>query len=553
MNDLKKQVHLAQRRLLVQRFLSLVPWTLSGTLLLAAGAILLKKLTPLQVDGQAWALWWIVGGVVGGLTLAGLIALWRRGGLLNAAIEIDQRCGLKERVSSCLALDPEELESEAGQALVQDAIRRVSHVNVGEQFRVRANRWALLPAGAAALAFALTLLSDAQPDPTATAQAATVQVEKRVLNSAENLKKQMVQRQKSALEQGLEDAGELFKKLEQGIDSLSQKEKVDRQQALVKLNDLARDVQQRQQQLVDRDELRKQLNSLKDIKQGPAERMAKAMKEGDFKTAMNELKTLQDKLAQDSLSEEEKKQLQQQLSAMKDKLQQLAQAHEDAKQQLQRQIQQKLAEGDRKAAGDLQKKLDQLAQRDSQMSQLDKLAQQLGQASQSLEAGQMQDAAQALGQLANDLEGMQQELAEMQMLEEALDQIASAKDAMACQNCNGMGCSECQGDGFGMGSGMQDSMGGMGMGEGQGRGDRPEEETATGFYDSQVRTKPGQGKAVATGIAFGPNKSGQALEEIKAEIEAGRRSQDDPLTGQRLPKPQRELTKEYFDSFRDGE
>ena len=141
----------------------------------------------------------------------------------------------------------------------------------------------------------------------------------------------------------------------------------------------------------------------------------------------------------------------------------------------------------------------------------------------------------------------------MQLLEDALEQIASAKDAMTCENCNGMGCSQCQGDMMGMG-GMGQGMGeGMGMGEGQGRGDRPEEETGTGFYDSQVRAKPGQGKAVATGIAFGPNKSGQALEEIKAEIDSGRRANDDPLTGQRLPKAQRDLTREYFDSFREGE
>jgi hypothetical protein len=551
-NDLKKQIRLAQRRLLIQQFLSIAPWTLSGAFLLAALAILVKKLIPLNVDGQIWTVAWLASALAGGLLLAVLFVFLRRGNALSAAIEIDQRCGLKERVSSCLALTPDELESEAGQALMQDAVRRVAHVDVREQFGVRANRWALLPAAAAALSFALTLLSDAQPDRSATAQAATVKVEKRVLNSTENLKKKLEDRRKKAMEQGLKDAGELFNKLEQGVDSLNKKENVDRQQALVKLNDLARDLQQRQQQLLNNDEMRKQLNALKDIKQGPADRMAKAMKQGDFKTALNELKQLQDKLSKDELSEQEKQQLQQQLTEMKAKLQQMSQAQEQAKQELKRQIDQKLAQGDRQAAGQLQKKLDQLGARDQQMQQLDKLAQKLGECSQCMQAGQMQQAAQALEQLAGDLEGMQQELAEMQMLEDALDQISMAKDAMACKECNGMGCSMCQGDTMGM-NGMGNGMGdGRGLGEGQGRGDRPEEETGTGFYDSQVRAKPGQGKAVATGIAFGPNKSGQALEEIKAEIEAGRRSNDDPLTGQRLPKPQRELTREYFDSFREG-
>ena len=32
MNDLQKQIRLAQRRLLIQEFLSIVPWTLFGSL-----------------------------------------------------------------------------------------------------------------------------------------------------------------------------------------------------------------------------------------------------------------------------------------------------------------------------------------------------------------------------------------------------------------------------------------------------------------------------------------------------------------------------------------
>ena len=156
-------------------------------------------------------------------------------------------------------------------------------------------------------------MSDATPDSSTTTQAATVQVEQRVLNSTENLKKKLEERRKKAIERGLTEAGDLFKKLEQGVDSLNKNEDVDRQNALVKLNDLARDLQQRQKDLLSRDDLRKQLNTLKDIKQGPADRMAKAMKQGDFKAALNELKQLQDQLAKSELSEEEQKQLRDQL------------------------------------------------------------------------------------------------------------------------------------------------------------------------------------------------------------------------------------------------
>jgi hypothetical protein len=121
---------------------------------------------------------------------------------------------------------------------------------------------------------------------------------------------------------------------------------------------------------------------------------------------------------------------------------------------------------------------------------------------------------------------------------------------MNCESCQGQGCSKCQGAGFGDQFG--DKPGGEGLGQGRGKGDRPEAETATDFYDSQVRAKPGKGKAVVTGTATGPNKAGEAIEELKSEIEAARRSDDDPLTGVRLPKSQRELTKQYFDKFREG-
>ena len=491
MNDLQKQVRLAQRRLLIQELLSIVPWTLTGALFLAAIAIGLTKVMPLSVANPAWTWGWIGGAVLIGLVVAGWLTYRRRASAIQAAIEIDQRCGLKERVSSCLSLDADALSTEAGQALMHDALRRVANVDVAQQFKVTPSRWAWLPLVAAVVTFGLTFFSDARPDSATKAQAATVKIEQRVLNSTENLKKKLEERRKRAIERGLTDAGDLFKKLEQGVESLNKKEDVDRQDALVKLNDLAHDLQQRQKDLLSRDDLRKQLNMLKDIKQGPADRLAKAMKQGDFKTALDELKQLQEQLTKAELSDEEKKQLQAQLGEMQEKMQQLTSAHREAQQQLKRQIEQKLAQGDRQAAGELQKKLEQLQLSSKQMNQLDKLAQKLGECSQCMQAGEMQQAAAALEQMAGSLEGMQQELAEMQMLEEAMNQIAMAKEAMSCQNCNGLGCSQCQGDLMGMGTGMGN---GMGMGEGEGQGDRPEEETGTGFYDSQVRTKPGQGR-----------------------------------------------------------
>lgn len=556
-NDLQKQVRLARRRMTIQYFLATLPWTLTATLVLATVAVVAPKLWPLSTDPQLWSLSWIGGAVALGVVLSIVITALRRADEMDAAIAIDRRYGLKERVSSSLSLNDEERDSITGSALINDAARRVSKVDVRDKFEVRANRWALLPLLIGGAAFGLTFLTDAQLDvDSSSANASTIAPKKRVQNSTQRLIKNSERLKKEAAERGLADATDLFKKLEEGVSDMRSKNDVDQRKALVKLNDIARDLQNRQRELLKKDHFQKQMEGLRDIKQGPADKLAKSLKNGDFKAAMDSLKQLQDAMKSGDMTEEQKAQLKEQLSEMKNKIQDMAAAHERMKRDLQEQIRQKVAQGDRDAANKLQNKLDQMMQQDKQMAQMQQMGEKMAQAAQAMQQGDM-DAAQAqLSELAEGLEAMQAEMEEMEMLEEALDQIASAKDSMNCQSCGGMGCADCMGgdmgmDGmFGMGDGEGEGEGdGQGMGEGQGRGDRPEEETNTGFYDSQVRAKPQRGKSIVTGTAAGPNRAGQAIEDIKAEIEAAERSEDDPLTNQRLSRPLRDLTREYFEAL----
>ena len=68
----------------------------------------------------------------------------RRADAMEAAIEIDRRYGLRERVSSTYALRPEERETEIGQALVRDAQNRVERIEVREHFPLSAS-WRNFP------------------------------------------------------------------------------------------------------------------------------------------------------------------------------------------------------------------------------------------------------------------------------------------------------------------------------------------------------------------------------------------------------------------------
>lgn len=555
MDKLKQQVKLAHRRLVAQQFVAMLPGFLVIALSVAAVAVLVPKLVPVTWNTELWTWAWIGGSAAAGMLAAGLWTLLRRRSALDAAIEIDHRFGLKERVSSALALSADEQESAAGQALVADASRRIEGLDVGDRFGVRPGRRSLLPLVPAAIALLVaTLLQDRAAEDAAAAQAAALAEQQQVKQSTEVLRRRVAKKREEAMDKGLKDAEDLFKKLEDGTKKLGDKKEVDREKAMVKLNDLARDLEKRRDHLAGNERLKQQLAQMKDIDQGPADRLADAMRKGDMKKALDELRKLQDQLKNNELDKDAAQQLAQQLKQMKDKLAQAADAHKQAMDQLAQQLEDAKKAGNAAKANELQKQLDKLAQQAPAMDALKKIAQQMDQASKDLKNGQGQKAADSLDQIAQDLKAMKQQADEAAMLDDMLDQIAQAKDSMACKNCGGAGCEKCRGAGWQQGlNGGQGEGDGDGLGKGQGHGARPEEKTDTAAYDSRVRQNVGKGAATVTDLVDGPNVKGNVLEEVKAEIEAARREKADPLTGERLPRTHREHAREYFDAFRKGQ
>ncbi len=550
MDTLQKQIDLARRRLITQQFLAVLPWCWCLAFALAAIAIAASRVWPLGLDDQIWTTSWLGGAAAAGLLLAGVVTWLRRKSRFDAAVEIDHRFELRERVSSALALGDEQLNSQVGQALVADAARRLDRLDVSERFSVKLGRRAWLPLLPAAIAFGLALFVDSRgTDNPAEAKITPAQAQQQIKKSAEALQRKLAERRKEAREKGLLDAEGIFKKLEEGTKSLGEKQTAERDQALVKLNDLAKDLQQRRNSLGANDQFKQQLNNLKDLQRGPADKLGQSLKNGDLKQAQDELKKLKDKLASGKLEEKEKEALQQQLDQMKQALQKAADAHQAAKEDLQKQIEEKKAQGKTDEASKLQQQLDKLAQQDKRMGQLQDMAKQLDKAAQAMQKGDTQAAEQALDQLSEQVSSLQKENDELDLINDALDQIAQAKDSMKCKECAGDGCEACEGNG---GKGKKNGPPGKGMGEGQGKGDRPEEKTKTGFYDSKVKQNVGKGAAVVTDMIEGPNRKGQVAEAIKAEFEAAEQQQSDPLAGQRLPRDYRDHAQKYFDSLREG-
>lgn len=437
MEEIQRQVAVARRRMVTQQFVGILPWALLVTLMIALIGVAIPKLWVLNVDSGVW-LWSWLGGAVGvGLMFTIACTFLVRRGAMDAAIEIDRRFGLKERVSSALSLDPGEIDTEAGQALVLDAVRRVEALEVNEKFGVSVNWRVLLPFAPAVLALLLILVPDAQKSEAASSDDAKAKAA--VKRAMKDLKQRLAKNRKNLEESGLKDAEKIYEKLHQGLDEMSKKGEVDRKKALVKINDLQKQLDERRKALGDPSKMQKQFEGLKDLEKGPADKLAKAMKEGNFDDAMKQLQQMQDKLDKGDLSKEEEKQLSKQLQQMQDKMQEMVNKQEDAKRQLEQQIREKMAEGDLEGAGKLQRKLDQLKQQDRQMEQLQQMADQLGQAAEALENGNQQMAKDQLAKFGDQLDQMQNEMDQLQSLDEIMDEIASAKDQMNCEECEGAG------------------------------------------------------------------------------------------------------------------
>ena len=557
MDQLVKQVRRASRRLLLEQFVSALAWCLCGGLCVAAIGLGVAKLWPIGVDAPVWTWSWLGGGLGAGF-LAALLWTWiARRGQLEAAIEIDRRFGLKERVSSTLALTPEDIETEAGHALVADAVRRVERINVGDQFTLSANRRNLLPILPAALAIGLLFLPNAQQEEAEAAVAVRAE-RKQVQKSSEQLRRKLAQRRKDAEKKNLKEAADLFKKLEEGVRRSASDKKTDRKKAMVKLNDLAKELQKRREKIGDGQQVRRQLNKMmKNLKQGPAEKIAKAMQGGDIPKAMKEIEKLKAQLDAGKLDKKQMEALAKQLGDMQNKLQKALDAHKKAKEDLKREIEKQKKAGNQAQAKKLQQKMDQLERQDKQMQRLRQMAQKMGQCSKCLGEGKASDAAKQLAELGKDLEQLQSQLEEGEMLTDALDQIAEAKDSMKCKKCQGGGCKACQGKGKGQGLGQglgQGNKPGDGLGGGRGVGFRPEQEDKTGTFDSTVRQNITKGKAVVIGEAAGKNLRERKRGEIRVEFAKPVETREsDPTAGQRLPRSERDHTREYFERLRKGQ
>jgi hypothetical protein len=562
MDVLQLQVRRARRRLVMEQFIAIATWSLFVTLLVAVVGVAIPKIWVMTVDSQTWMWSWVGGAIGAGMLTAIIWTFCVRRSALEAAIEIDRRFGLKERVSSTLALGPEDRETDIGKALVTDTARRVERIEVKEKFRLSPswrNALPLLPAAVVAL---LAVLPNAVMKKSEASTEIT-EAQKKDLNKMVVKMQALVQQQQQTEKKddaNLKD-GEFKQELAKKLNELANRENAERKETFVKLNDLAQEIEKKKKEFGGAEELKKELGKLKEIEKGPADKFAEALKEGDLGKAQEELKKLMEAAKKGELKEEDKKAFAKQLEKIKEQIEQKKQQKEQVKKELEEEVKKKMAAGDQEGAEKAQQKLDEMKQKEQQAQQkMEQMAQKLGECAKCMKEGGEQgnkEAGQKMEQLAKDLKDLEKELKEVENLDEMLDQLADAKEAMQGDGEDGKKGEPQDGDGEDGkdGKGENDKGDpGKGMGKGQGKGERPEEETKTSFYDSRVADQARkEGKSVKIGDATGKNVKGKTSIEVRQEISINLGKDPDAQDESALPREQREHSKQYFEKFRKGD
>ena len=551
MNRIESQVRNARRRLILGNFGRSLCLALFAALIVATIACAVPGIRALDVDVETWNLAWIVGSIVVAVAGALVYALATAPSRDRVALEVDKRFGLSERLSSSLSMSAADRESEFGLAVISDADRRADKIKIAEKFGYQPSRLGWLPlAITPILVLVLILVDPATPvapdgtneiDPAVAAQ---------VKRASLHLKKRIAQQKRNAEAKGLKDAQDLFEKLEKDLNQITEKKNIDRKEAMIALNDLKKQLEERREQLGSSDQMRKAMAQMNSLQAGPANEAAKSIAKGDFGKAEQVMRKLAQKMKDGTLSDKEKEQLQKQVQQLKDQLEKAIAEQKRKQAELKEKIEQAKREGRSEDAAKMQQQLNEMQQQSKQQSQqMQQMADKLGQAAQAMQNGDSKQAANALDAMADQLGDMQQEMSELQDLEDAMNDLSQSKEQMRCSSCGGAGCQQCQGMGMGMGEGDKP---GDGLGEGSGQGDRPEEEGDTNTYETQVRGQVKKGKAVISGFADGPNRKGISREDVKRAIESSFSEESDPLENQQLPRTEREHAMDYFNKLRAG-
>jgi hypothetical protein len=519
MTHLERQIRTAQRRLWLNHWFHAITWLTALLGAVFAGVVLVQRLYDLSIP----LLW-----VGGGLGLVGVVAsvVWMtvvRANPTFAAAKLDEAAGLRERLSSghlCIGQE----DPFAG-AVVADAERVCTSLSARQHIRLRMPEpfaWSVLSIVAAAAMF---LISPGLLKQTEAKEAREQAVELEQTKIAVKRKMDDVKRMAEA-NPALQDLKDELDDLDREAGGKLERPADLRHEAIKKIDKLADAVKQKRRtgDYEASKDMRKMLRGLKVPRSSdaPTQKLSKALKDGDFKSAKEEIKALQEQLA--TLKSDQDKELAAKISKQLDDIaKQLEKLAKDEK------LAQQLKQAGIKKE-DLERMLENLKKAD--LEQLKKQLQEKGMSQQQIEKVVKQlERRQGAGSMAQRLAQAMKKGAQCNnpgQMGEAIAGLTMATDdniSKPCSACKGAGCSRCQGKRGGMGR----------LGQGRG-GLAPERQTAVDFKVERGKVHTGKGAIIGQFLFDGEQVKGEVSPSFTEVVTAAEHEASDRINRNRVPR-----------------
>lgn len=562
MTNLDRQIRSAQRRLWLNR------WLKSSCIALAFAAGAFALLVFLQRSFALPIPLLLVGAMLIIATLAGS-TLWSfitREDAALAAATLDEAAGLRERISSghyCSdSSDP------FARAVVADAERISGSLSAGQHIRLQPPRTLVTTTLCMIVAAMMFLVS---PGWLRSSEATQAEHEDEAFHQTQVAVKRQLDRVRKIIETtpALEDLKDEFDEVDPRAGGALHRPDDFRLSAIKKIDNLADAIKQKQQSAKTgaMREMRKMLRRLDvpDPTDAPTRKITQALAQGDFQTAKEEIRKLQEQLATLKSQQDQaavariskdlavlSKQIE--MLTMKDALAKKLQKAGISKEDVER-----LLENLKKKDLDQIKKA--LQRRGLDPATAEKLAKQMKQqqgaeslAAKLAQALQLGAQAGAMGQIGEAIAGLEvaaDQLSELELLEQEMAQLESA---MAAMNSAQSGLSPCAGcNGLGMKGGKAcASCGGSGMGQRrQGRGGLArEQQTTINFSIKRGKVHTGAGAIIGQFFVDGEQVRGEVTTGFSELVSSAEREASDRINRDRIPRQYQKAVKEYFSNVK---
>jgi hypothetical protein len=545
----ERQVRRVVRRLFTQTLLNHLVWCWSAGLGLGVCWLLLAPLLDLTDE---WLRWGMVGAIVLLATaLAVAVALSAAPSRLTAALALDSRFGLRERVITSLSLPPGQEDSPAARALLADVNQRVHGLDVPSRFPVGLSWFALAPLGAAGLLAVVAVFYDpavaaAGSDPAAEQQQAANarQAEQKFAR----LKKPLTPSwpKDSPKSKELKELEQLWEKMLREPLNPNDKDKLrERDEKLrpleQKLKDRIADLKGKAARAAQLKDRLKQLEGpdpdgkgLKP-KEGPGKDLRDALARGQFERAAEEVEKLRKKVQKDKLNPEEQKQLEKEMQDMKRQLQRLADMKE-----IRDRLEKAFKEGEL-AREQFNQQMEQLKEMAGEFKDLKDLAVELGECQQCLQKGDKKGAGEKMKALSGKLAKLGDGGKELNDLRENQKALREAREAIQVVLRGAAGQPR-----------DQDKQGNGMAGGGPPGGRRPiTKEGEKEFHDArQDGGADEKGRRYISGYRRGGTFSKIPAREVGGTFRQAAQEAPAAIERQRVPADARDVISDYFQNLR---